>query len=89
MSVDELVINIRRQAEITAKDVVESLKGSIECGYMTYPELIGVLRHFLKQAIDEMRCYRPGMAVLSLKETGLENLYNALEDLERKEQREK
>lgn len=83
----EPVKKIMKQAEITARDIIEDLKGSIECGYMTYPELLGILRHRLKQAIDEMMHYREGIPTLSLEEIGLKKLYNALEKLEHKEQR--
>lgn len=84
----EPVKKIMKQAEITAKDIIEDLKGSIECGYMTYPELIGILRYRLKQAINEMRHYRPeNMPTLSLEKIGLKKLYDALEELERKEQK--
>lgn len=88
--INESVIKIMKQAEITARDIIEDLKGSIGCGYMTYPELVGILRYRLKQAIDEMRHYRSeNMYTPSLKETGLKKLYDALEELERKEQKKK
>jgi len=80
------VKDIRKQAEITAKDVISLLGSSVDHGFMTYPELIRILRSSLKKAIDEMCIFRPeDMLPLSLKEIGLENLYQALEEAKKRE----
>lgn len=89
LEIDESVDAIREQANSTANDLIESLRGSVGCGYMTYPELIRILRHFLLQSINEMTKIRFGLSTLSLKELGLKKLHNALEDLEKKEQKKK
>jgi hypothetical protein len=80
------VKDVRKQAEITAKDIIRQLKDSVEHGFMTYPELIRILRYSLKKVIDEMCLFRPGNTPpLTLKEIGLRNLYQALEEIEKKE----
>ena len=89
LNIDESVDAIRKEANITARNLIESLEGSIKCGYMTYPELVGILRYFLLQSINEMVKLKFGMPILSLKEVGLKKLHSALEDLEKKEQKEK
>lgn len=89
LNIDESVDAIRKEANITANDLIESLRGSVGCGYMTYPELIGILRYFLLQSINEMVKFRFGMPTLSLKEVGLKKLHSALEDLEKKERKKK
>ena len=71
LEIDESVDAIKKQANSTANDLIESLRGSVGCGYMTYPELIGILRHFLLQSINEMTKIRFGLPTLSLKELGL------------------
>lgn len=90
MPSDQSVMKVRKQAEITAEDVIESLRGSINCGYMTYHELIGILMNYLQQSIDEMRLSRPeSMCILPLEETGLKELYNVLEKLKPKLEKRK
>jgi hypothetical protein len=86
MSVEE----IRKQAEITAKEIIERLKNSVEYGFMSYPELVRILRHSLKKTIEEMCLFRPGEEppLSLLKELGLEDLYQALEEIEKKEAQE-
>ena len=85
LKIDESVDAIREQATITARNLIESLEGSIKSGYMTYPELVGILEDFLLQSINEMTKIRFGLPVLFLKELGLEKLHSTLEDLEKKE----
>lgn len=89
LKIDESVNKAREQATVTANDLIESLRGSIGCGYMTYPELIRILRYFLLKTMNEMIIYRFGLPALSLKELGLKKLHNALEDLEKREQKKK
>jgi len=85
MTVEE----VKKQADITAKEIIERLKSSVEHGFMTYPELVGILRWSLKKTIDEMCVFRPGgVPFLSLKEIGLEDLYQELEKIEKKEAQE-
>lgn len=85
MTVEE----IKKQADITAKEIIEQLKSSAEHGFMTYPELVRILRYSLKKTIDEMCLFRPGdIPPLSLKELELEDLYQALEEIEKKEAQE-
>jgi hypothetical protein len=86
MSVKE----IRKQAEITAKEIIERLKNSVEHGFMTYPELVRILRHSLKKTIDEMCLFRAGEEppLSLLKKLGLKDLYEALEEIEKKEAQE-
>lgn len=74
-------------ARMTATDLIESLQGSIESGYMTYPELIGILTYFFKKVIDEVTHNRLTVISFSKKEIGLEKLYNALVELELKEEK--
>jgi len=80
------VEDVRKQAEITAKRIMERLKSSIEHGFMTYPELIRILRYSLKTAIDEMCLLRPeNMPLPSVGEVGLQDLYHVLEKIEEEE----
>ena len=87
--IDKSTNTSREQAKITAKKLIKSIEDSINNGYMSYPELIEILRHFLLQAMNEMVKYRFGMPTLSLKGTRFEKLYDALKDLEKKEQKKK
>ena len=89
LDIDESVDAIREHANITAKNLIESLEGSIECGYMTYPELVGILRYFLLQSINEMVNSRFSLSKFSIENLGLKKLHNALEDLEKREQKKK
>lgn len=70
------VEDVRKQAEITSRDIISRLRESTEHGFMTYPELIRILRYSLKKAIDEMCIFRPdAMPPFSLEKIGLQNLY--------------
>jgi len=85
MTVEE----VKKQADITAKEIIERLKSSVEHRFITYPELVRILRRSLKKTIDEMCLFRPGdVPPLSLKGLGLEDLYQVLEEIEKKEAQE-
>lgn len=82
------IAKIKEQAEITAKDAIRELQESLDHGFMTYPELIRILKFYLQKSIVEMRIFRPDNLPFSLKKVGLNKIYRALVKLEKKEKAE-
>jgi len=78
---------VRKQSEITAKDAIRQLQESIDHGFMTYPELIGILKFHLKKSMDEMRIFKPDNLTLSLKNVDLHGIYKSLDKLEKREEK--
>ena len=83
---DESVNAAREQAKITANDIVRSIQEPTKSGYISYPELIAILRHSLLQAINEMVNHRFGLPEISLKNLGLNKLHAELEALARRKE---
>ncbi len=81
---------VRKQAKRTAKDTIRQLQESIDHDFMSYPELIRILRFYLKKSIDEAEfIFRPeNMPASSLRKVGLKKLYRVLEKMEKKDQKE-
>ncbi|MDP3052512.1 MAG: hypothetical protein Q8N22_00985 [bacterium] len=78
---------IMKQAEYTAQKAIKRLQESIDHGFMTYPELIEVLKSHLKKSIDEMIIFRPDNLPFSLKKIGLNKIYKALIEKEKREEK--
>jgi hypothetical protein len=76
----------KKQAEILAKIILTGLERSINAGWITYPYLLKILISSLRKTIcevydlklmDELRHY--------LQETELENLYQIVKEIEKRE----
>lgn len=50
---------IKKQSEITAKNATRQLQESINHGFMTYPELIRILKEYLEKAKKEIKIFKP------------------------------
>lgn len=79
---------IRKQAGITAKDIIRQLQEAIDHEDISYPRLIEILRYYLRKSMNELIIFRPDNLPFSLKALGLQKLYKVLEELDKKEGKE-
>lgn len=50
---------IKKQSEISAREVIRDIQESLDHGFMTYPELIRILEENLIKAKREIQIFRP------------------------------
>jgi hypothetical protein len=79
---------VRKQAGITAKDIIRQLQEAIDHEEISYPRLIEILRYYLRKSMNELIIFRPDNLPFSLKALGLQKLYKVLEELDKKEEKE-
>lgn len=80
------VAEVKKQAEITAKDIVRQIEEAIDHGRLTYFELNRILREYLEKVIDETLAFCPEGFSYSLREIGCKKLYRVLVEMRKKEE---
>ena len=51
---------VKKQAEISAKEAIRQLQESLDHEFMTFPELIRILKSCLEKANVEIKVFKPG-----------------------------
>lgn len=77
MSIEE----VRKQAGITAKDIIRQLQEAIDHENISYPEIISILRYYLRKSMNELIIFKPENLPFSLKALYKRKLYNCIKFL--------
>lgn len=80
------VEKFKEQARITARDTIRDLEEAIDHGRMTYFTFADILCYRLLKSMDEMMVFKPeDVQNFSLKDVGLNKIYQALKKRAKKE----